>query len=76
MVASLQSASCKYCRGYVVEPYCAVVEVIQNGLVIRKTVLDSVHDHCARDWARAETAGLRRVHGNKLGFVSVVMVQP
>ena len=42
-----------------------VVEVIQNGLVIRKTVLDSVHDHCARDWARAETAGLRRVHGNE-----------
>jgi hypothetical protein len=37
MVTSLQSASCKYCRRYVVEPYCVVVEVIQNGLVIRKT---------------------------------------
>ena len=75
MAATSQMASCVYCRGYVAEPYCAVVEWIHTGSVFRKTVLEGVHHHCARDWARLEIESLRRVHGTEMGFVSIVMVQ-
>jgi len=66
---------CNHCHQSLVQPYSAVVELVQNGEVIRKASLLGLHQQCARDWARAETERLRKTYDSSFSFASRVEVE-
>jgi len=70
-------AECNHCHQPLVEPYSAVVELVQNREVIGKTSLRGLHHRCARDWAWAETERLRKTYDvdSNFSFASRVEVE-
>jgi len=68
----LAAAECSRCRQVLVESYGAVIDLIQNGEVIRKASLFGLHQWCARDWARAEIKALRKKYGGLVGFQRLI----
>jgi hypothetical protein len=70
-----RNRGCPLCRRTLGESYGAVVELMEHGRMVRKTLFYQLHHQCARDWAEAEMKRFRDSCGDQPRFSVVCRVE-